>query len=247
MDLEKIGKFIKEQRQEKGLTQKQIAENFGITAKAVSKWECGQNAPDIGFLDKLSEILDVTINEILTGCKDEEKRELEDKSNQIIEERKQTARKLKNKTIIEVFLIILVITASSIAGFFGKYYSKYHNTCQIYKIYTQSTEYDMNGFLVQADNRLTLLISNLRYIGKKDNKIKKYELNIKSGDTLLYKNLTKIESGSSYKNYDLSNMTLNEKFQIEKMTIFIKIEYKDSQNKRYNNKIIFKKNKIYSN
>ncbi len=245
MDLEKIGKFIKEQRQEKGLTQKQIAENFGITAKAVSKWECGQNAPDIGFLDKLSEILDVTINEILTGCKDEEKRELEDKSNQIIEERKQTARKLKTKTIIEVFLIILVITAVSIAGFFGKYYSKYHDTCQIYKIYTQSTEFQMEGYIIQINNELMLILRDL--MAEKKNAISNYELNIKFGDVLLYKSIAKMESENNFKKYNISKISADKKYQIEKMTIFIKIEYKDSKNKNYNNKIILKKDKFYNN
>lgn len=41
MNQEKIGKFIAELRKTKGLTQSQLAEHFGISNKAVSKWETG--------------------------------------------------------------------------------------------------------------------------------------------------------------------------------------------------------------
>lgn len=39
--MEKIGKFISELRKSKGLTQKDLAEQMGVTDKAVSKWERG--------------------------------------------------------------------------------------------------------------------------------------------------------------------------------------------------------------
>lgn len=41
MDLEKIGKFITEQRTNKKLTQKELANRLNVTNKAVSKWENG--------------------------------------------------------------------------------------------------------------------------------------------------------------------------------------------------------------
>lgn len=41
MDQIKIGKFIAEERREKGYTQKQLAEILGISDKTISKWECG--------------------------------------------------------------------------------------------------------------------------------------------------------------------------------------------------------------
>lgn len=41
MNQEKIGRFICELRKEKGLTQAQLAEKFGISNRAVSKWENG--------------------------------------------------------------------------------------------------------------------------------------------------------------------------------------------------------------
>ena len=63
----KMGKFIKELRQEKGLTQKEIGDQLNITDNSVSKWERGINTPDIYYLAPLSKILGVSINELLNG------------------------------------------------------------------------------------------------------------------------------------------------------------------------------------
>ena len=65
MDQIKLGKFIKELRQEKKLTQREIGEKLNITDNSVSKWERGINTPDIYYLAPLSKILGVSINELL--------------------------------------------------------------------------------------------------------------------------------------------------------------------------------------
>lgn len=69
MDNEKIAQFISEQRKEIKLTQKELAEQLGVTDKAVSKWERGLCCPDISLLSKLSSILGVTTSELLNGEK----------------------------------------------------------------------------------------------------------------------------------------------------------------------------------
>lgn len=69
MNQERIGKFIAEQRKNKKLTQEQLADKLGITKNAVSKWERGLGLMDMSLLKPLSEILDVSINEILAGEK----------------------------------------------------------------------------------------------------------------------------------------------------------------------------------
>lgn len=67
MDQEKIGKFIAKIRKEKNLTQEMLAEHLGITKNAVSKWERGLSLMDMSLLKPLSEILEVSVNEILSG------------------------------------------------------------------------------------------------------------------------------------------------------------------------------------
>lgn len=67
MDLIKIGNLIFCLRKEKGWTQKEMAAALFVSDKTVSKWECGQGFPDAAILPRLSEILDVPIEKILTG------------------------------------------------------------------------------------------------------------------------------------------------------------------------------------
>lgn len=67
MDTEKIGSFIAARRKTIGLTQQQLADEIGLTNKAVSKWETGQGMPDITLLPVLAEILGVKVDELLKG------------------------------------------------------------------------------------------------------------------------------------------------------------------------------------
>ena len=67
MNQEKIGKFIGEVRKEKGLKQAELAEMLGVTSKTVSRWETGKYMPDLSLFTDISNILGVTINEILQG------------------------------------------------------------------------------------------------------------------------------------------------------------------------------------
>lgn len=57
-------------RKQKGLKQEDLAEKLGVSPQAVSKWENDQSCPDISLLPKLSALLGVTVDELLSG-KDE--------------------------------------------------------------------------------------------------------------------------------------------------------------------------------
>lgn len=69
MDLQLIGKFICELRKENGLTQQQLGEKLGVTNKTVSRWETGAYLPPVEILQSMSELLDVSINELLSGTR----------------------------------------------------------------------------------------------------------------------------------------------------------------------------------
>ena len=70
----RTGQFISERRRAIGLTQKELAERFGVTNKAVSKWETGGGMPDVSMLRRLSEILEVSVDELLAGEYAEERK-----------------------------------------------------------------------------------------------------------------------------------------------------------------------------
>jgi len=70
-----FGEFLKQKRQEKNLTQKDLAKTLFVTESAVSKWENNIAHPDITLLPKLSEILGVTEHELITSSIDKQSRE----------------------------------------------------------------------------------------------------------------------------------------------------------------------------
>ena len=103
----RIGEFLKELRKEKGITQEQLAEQFNVSRRSVSRWETGSNMPDITLLVELAEFYDVSISEIIDG---------ERKSEKMNEEVKETALKLSDYTEtinqrIKMRLFWLTITA----------------------------------------------------------------------------------------------------------------------------------------
>ena len=69
MDITSIGEFLRKARKEKGITQGYVADHLGVTAQAVSKWERGENLPDLAFLPDISKLLGVGVDEILSAGK----------------------------------------------------------------------------------------------------------------------------------------------------------------------------------
>ena len=59
-----ISKNLRKFRDNKNLTQKELADMLGVTPQAVSKWERSESCPDIVLLPRLSEILDCSINDL---------------------------------------------------------------------------------------------------------------------------------------------------------------------------------------
>ena len=67
MDQKKIGEFLKELRKEKGVTQQQLAEQFSVSNRTISRWENGNNMPDLDILIEISDYYEVDLREILNG------------------------------------------------------------------------------------------------------------------------------------------------------------------------------------
>ena len=67
MDKEKIGEFLKELRISSGLTQKEAGDLLGISDKSISRWERGQNLPDLDTLAKVARVYGVSLAEIVAG------------------------------------------------------------------------------------------------------------------------------------------------------------------------------------
>ena len=114
MDKEKTGQLITELRKEKGLTQKQLAEALNVTDKAVSKWERGLSFPDISMLEPMSEVLDISIMEILAGKKQDENETLsrEEALKLINDSVELSDEEIKHRKERSRFIIIILIVIS---------------------------------------------------------------------------------------------------------------------------------------
>lgn len=62
-----FGEKVKKLREEKGMTQQTMAEKLYVTRQAVSRWECGARYPDLLMAKKIGQILDVSIDELVSG------------------------------------------------------------------------------------------------------------------------------------------------------------------------------------
>ena len=80
MDQQKIGRFIKELRKEKGLTQEKTAEQFQVSRRTVSRWETGSNLPDLDVLIEMADYFEVDLRALLDGERTENRmnKELEE-------------------------------------------------------------------------------------------------------------------------------------------------------------------------
>ncbi len=113
MDLGKIGKFIAFNRKNKGLTQEQLAEKLGVTNKTVSRWETGKYMPDLSLLKPLSEELEITLNELLSGEKLEKEKIIESTEKSLVNTIDYTNKEIKKtkKTFTIILTAIIIFIA----------------------------------------------------------------------------------------------------------------------------------------
>lgn len=105
MNQQRIGRFLRELRKEKQLTQEQLAEVLSVSGRTVSRWETGSNMPDISLLVELSDFYDVSIPEIIDGERknktmNSEVHEVAEKMSDYAEAEKETMLKtIRNQSI----------------------------------------------------------------------------------------------------------------------------------------------------
>ena len=117
MDLIKIGTYIAGKRKALGMTQKQLAEQLGMSDKSVSKWERGICLPDVALYAELCQILGISINEFFAG-EDIAKEDLMQKSEEniigVAKESKQKQKRLRSMLCLVLAVSVLVLSAVGI-------------------------------------------------------------------------------------------------------------------------------------
>lgn len=111
MDQVKIGQFIKAVRKEKKLTQREVADKLSISEKTVSKWETGNGLPDVSLMKPLCDLLGVSLNELFSGQRLDEKQyyiKAEENIMSLVEEKAEA----KKRIVLGVIVTLMVILAS---------------------------------------------------------------------------------------------------------------------------------------
>ena len=238
-----LGKFLANLRNEKKLTQEELAEKLFIDKRKVSRWECGTSIPEFDMLIKLSEILDVSLYE-LSICKRLDKEKLSRRAlNKFIGIKDFKKYKLKKKLFI-IFIFILLI----IFGITLTYTIRNQGTVEIYELKSLDDNYYINGNYFSYKNNVLLNILTLEYGRNKINYnndciIEIYDDNFRK--IQLYND--NLSNGIFGQPHYLNTVTKNN-LDLKKKYIF-KISCYNNLNSKNKNTISFKFNfkKIYSN
>ncbi len=149
-----ISKIIKKIREDNKLTQKEMADELGVTFQAVSKWENGKNIPDIAILTEISKKYNYDINELL-GTKSQVK--------------------LEKKHILILCSTIMAVCLSLIVAF---YYFKDDNF-KLKTLSSKCTNFNIYGIIAYNSNKLSMYISEINYCGEEDdNKYKEIKCSL---------------------------------------------------------------------
>jgi len=197
MNQEKLGKFIEKIRKERNLTQKTLGEKVGVSNGAVSKWECGNNLPDMATIVPLSEALDIDVVNLLKCRMPSE--------DEVIKRRDEKIRMVCYKNIkYLVFLMLLVffIIVAFLPNVVKKTVSRLRppvvevkNEVRVYKILSEDKTFNINGYVMYDNNENIVNINEIVYQGNDigtDREV--YAENIKVyldiNDEIIYKYLT---------------------------------------------------------
>ena len=93
-----FGEQLRRAREEKGMTQQSLAEQLYVTRQAVSRWECGDRYPDLLTTKKISQILEVSLDDLLSG------KEME----KVVERNPVIEKKSVNNIMIALYAFVII-------------------------------------------------------------------------------------------------------------------------------------------
>ena len=160
MNQEKIGKFIKELREEKRITQDELGEILNISGKSVSKWERGLSLPDISNLQILADTLDISVSELLMGERSKTKKI---SNENYVKGLNLYSKKLSFKYSKLITLLILLF----IVAFLIFYFCNEYGSSAVYKIESADPAYTVKGYFIINKEMSILMIEEVKYQGDK--------------------------------------------------------------------------------
>ncbi len=142
MEQEKISKFIKKIRKDNNLTQKELADKYGVTYQAVSKWENGINLPDTLLIKQISKDFKVSLDDIFEGEYSKQKRK-------------------KWPFLILILLLIIIIISIFLI--------KDNSNFKFKTINSNCSEFTISGSISYNKTKSAIFINEIEYCGKNVN------------------------------------------------------------------------------
>ncbi len=229
MNVEKIGKFIALLRKSKNMTQQELSLKLLTSRENISKWERGINMPTPDSLMLLSEIFDVSVNEILLGeyKNIDNQKEIDNVSVNILKEYNKKLKKLLTVFVIEIVIVVLSFTG---------YFIYNTNNQEIYLVNGEGDLELNEGLAFFSPSKSYLKLGNLQEFASKDSKVELHYINNQE-DKLIYETNSldyvlisnqKFDDYIDYKN--LKNIINNSYLKIinqeDKQEYFIKLNFK---------------------
>lgn len=130
-----FGEQLRKAREEKGMTQQSLAEQLYVTRQSVSRWECGDRYPDLLTTKKISQILEVSLDDLLSGKE----------MKKVVERNPVIENKMANNIMIALYAFIVFSFMATIVDI-------------VIRFPLQSEAVDYSDILVIVINILSLII-----------------------------------------------------------------------------------------
>lgn len=137
-DMVEFGEQLRTAREKKGMTQQSLAEQLYVTRQAVSRWECGDRYPDLLTTKKISLILDVSLDELLS----------ENEMEKVVERNPVIEKPLANNIMIALYAFIVFSFAVTAADIIIRLPIN-ANTISFGKINIQAVALNLAGLIIQ--------------------------------------------------------------------------------------------------
>ena len=234
MDQIKIGKFIAELRKNKNMTQEQLGEKLGVSFKTISKWENGRGMPELSTLKLLSEELEVSINEILSGERLSNQDYQEKLEENIVNTLDYSHKKIKSikyvLIVFGVFILLILLTMFILFGidvtrmrnnepvFFSTWGFKYALPINIDDVIMENT---IKNYLIEEDeknnyyNNEKSFVAMRTYFIKEESKEKYYVYAWVLQEKYYFENEDVVRDTSSSIPYKFELSKINDNFVVE--------------------------------
>lgn len=241
MNMNKMAKFLKELREDRGLTQEQLGEIINVSRSLISKWENGNKMPAVECLQALSKFYDITIDEIIFGERKtkENASEIDSLSATIITDSRRKFD-IACKAFSGVILILLFII-------FGAYFILNYNAYKLYSVGAKGENFNVkNTLMLITKNESYIQFGNITDSDGDDTTYDGYKFYALDGDKKIV--LSNREDGDIVRNIDDTDNYLNFS-NLEKYIddLYVDIYYDDKiETLKLNANLEMSNNKIFN-